>query len=78
MDPTIMVALISLVGTVFGSGAGILVANRLSNYRISQLELQVAKHNNLIDRMYKVETRVTLLEDEIKGKGIFVNEKSNN
>lgn len=77
MDPTIMVALISLVGTVFGSGAGILVANRLSNYRISQLELQVSKHNNLIDRMYKVETRVTLLEDEIKGKGIF-NEKSNN
>lgn len=71
MDPTIMVALISLVGTVFGSGAGILVANRLSNYRISQLEIQVSKHNNLIDRMYKVETRVTLLEDEIKGKGIF-------
>lgn len=71
MEVDVIIALIPLVGTIIGSVSGILISNKLSNYRIGQLELQVQKHNNLIDRMYKVETRVTLLEDEIKGKEIF-------
>ena len=67
MSDTILVAIISLIGTLGGSFLGVMQANKLSNYRIAQLEDKVNKHNNLIDRMYKVETRVTLLEDEIKG-----------
>lgn len=35
-------------------------------FRINQLDNKVKEHNNLVDRMYKVESRVTLLEDEIK------------
>jgi len=66
MDSTIIVAFISLIGTLGGSFLGVMQANKLSNYKISQLEEKVNKHNNLIDRMYKVESRVTLLEDEIK------------
>ena len=42
-------------------------SNALLTYRIDQLEVEQKKHNNLIDRMYKVENRVTLLEDEMKG-----------
>ena len=71
MEVEVIVAIIPLIGTIIGSVSGILISSRLSNYRIGQLELQVQKHNNLIDRMYKVETRVTLLEDEIKGKELF-------
>lgn len=41
---------------------------KLTLYRIEKLEDKVNKHNNLIDRMYKVESRVALLEDEIKQK----------
>lgn len=41
----------------------------LLEYRLNELEKKVNTHNNLIDRMYKVETRVTLLEDEIKKEG---------
>lgn len=67
MNDTILVAIISLIGTLGGSFLGVMQANKLSNYRIGQLEDKVNKHNNLIDRMYKVESRVTLLEDEIKG-----------
>lgn len=66
MDSSIVVALLALVGTTVGSIAGILTANKLVNYRINQLEEKVSKHNNLIDRMYKVESRVTLLEDELR------------
>lgn len=68
MEPTIIVAVLSLIGTLGGSFLGVMQANKLSNYRIAQLEEKVNKHNNLIDRMYKVETRVTLLEDEMKEK----------
>ena len=68
MSETIIVAIISLIGTLGGSFLGVMQANKLSNYRISQLEDKVSKHNNLIDRMYKIESRVTLIEDEMKGR----------
>jgi hypothetical protein len=59
-------ALLSLLGTCIGSLAGILTSNKLTTYRIGQLEDKVSKHNNLIDRMYKIETRVTVIEDKIE------------
>lgn len=55
MTEAVLVALISLVGTLGGSLGGILVSNKLSNYRIEQLEKKVAEHNNLITRTYKLE-----------------------
>lgn len=55
MSSEIMIAGISLVGTLVGSVAGILVANKLTNYRIEQLEKKVEKHNNLCERMIVVE-----------------------
>ncbi len=55
MDPEIVVAILSLIGTAFGSLIGIIAANRLTNYRIEQLEEKVNKHNNLVERMIKVE-----------------------
>ena len=61
MDNTIIVALIALLGTAFGSVAGILTANRLVVYRIEQLEAKVSKHNNLVERMYKLENQVEMI-----------------
>ena len=61
MDSTIIVALIALLGTAFGSVAGILTANRLVVYRIEQLEAKVSKHNNLVERMYKLENQVEMI-----------------
>ena len=55
MSPEIIVALLSLAGTLGGSLLGCMAANRLSNYRISQLEEKVDKHNHLIERMVVVE-----------------------
>ena len=55
MEPEIVVAICSLVGTLVGSLAGIMTANRLTNYRIEQLEEKVRKHNNLVERMIVVE-----------------------
>ena len=55
MENEIAVAICSLVGTLVGSLAGIMTANRLTNYRIEQLEEKVKKHNNLVERMIIVE-----------------------
>ncbi len=66
MRSEIIVAILSLVGTFVGTIGGILASQKLTSYRISKLEEKVDKHNNLIDRMYKIETRVTLIEDEMK------------
>lgn len=66
MTDTIIVAAISLVGTLGGSLCGVLAANKLTTYRIEQLEKKVQAHNNLIDRMYKVEARENILEEEIE------------
>ena len=58
MEQEIVVALLSLVGTLGGSFLGVLASNKLINYRIQQLEKKVEKHNNLVERMVLVETEV--------------------
>lgn len=55
MEAEIVVALLSMCGTAIGSVAGVMAANKLTNYRIGQLEKKVEKHNNLCDRMIVVE-----------------------
>lgn len=66
MSEVIIVALISLLGTVIGSVTGIVASTKLTNYRIEQLERKVDAHNNLIDRMYNVERCVDLLDQREK------------
>lgn len=58
MQTEILIALISFAGTVIGSAAGIMAANKLTNYRISKLEEKVNKHNNLVERMTAAEQSV--------------------
>lgn len=66
MSETIIIALISLVGTLGGTFGGILTTGKLTNYRIEQLEKKVDKHNNIIERTYKLEDNDKLLEEKIK------------
>ena len=58
MDNTIIVALISLVGTLGGSLGGILVSSKLTAYRIEQLEKKVEEHNQFARRMPVVESQI--------------------
>lgn len=66
MSETVIVALIGFAGTLLGSLLGVLTAQKLTQYRLSQLEEKVNKHNNLIERMTKLEGRVTETEHDIK------------
>ena len=58
MNTEITVSLISFLGTMLGTLGGIIASGRLTIYRISQLEKKVEKHNNLVERMVKVENSV--------------------
>lgn len=66
----IWVAMISGLCVAIPSLAATIVSNKRNNdtilYQIKDLKEKVHEHNNLIDRMYKVENRVTLLEDNVK------------
>lgn len=66
MSETIIVAIISLVGTLFGSYLAQRKTTALIVYRLDELEKKVDKHNNLVERMYKVEERQSVQEKELK------------
>lgn len=66
MEETIVVALLSLAGTLTGSLGGILTANKLTNYRIQQLEEKVEKHNKVIERVFSLEKHEAVMEEAIK------------
>lgn len=66
MLETIIVAIISLVGTLAGSYFSTRRSSALIAYRLEQLEMKVQAHNNLVERMYKVEEKTELQEEKIK------------
>lgn len=66
MNSTIIVAILSLLGTLVGSFGGIVTANKLVNYRLQELEKKVEKHNNVIERVYNLERHEAVIDEEIK------------
>lgn len=66
MSEAIIVAILSLFGTCIGSIAGIMTANKLTIYRIEQLEKKVEKHNSVVERTFKLEEDVKHLKEEIE------------
>ena len=66
MSETFIIAILSLTGSGFGTLTGIVISSKLTNYRIEQLEKKVDKHNSVIERMFKVEKDVCVLENKSK------------
>jgi uncharacterized coiled-coil protein SlyX len=53
------------VGSIVVQFGGILINSKLTNYRLEQLEKQVAKHNNLVERVYKLEQDAAVQDEKI-------------
>lgn len=66
MTESVIVAVLSLFGTLCGSFAGIIAANRLVNYRLQQLEKRVSQHNSLVERTYALEGRMREVEHSLR------------
>ena len=65
MSDTIIVAIISGLGTAAGAVVSILTANRITHFQIERLEDEVKKHNRVIERTYELETRTKVLETKV-------------
>lgn len=66
MDSTVLVALIAFAGSALGTVCGVLINGKLVNYRLEQLEKKQDVHNNLIERTYKLESKVKVLEVRVE------------
>ena len=78
MSETIIVAILSLIGTLAGSLLGIIAANKLVIYRIEQLEKKVEKHNNVLERVYDLEKSEAVTKEEIKVANHRIEDLENN
>ena len=66
MDTNIIVAMLSLFGTLGGSLGGILVSSKLTNYRLQQLENRVAEHNHFAQRLPVVEEQIKVINHRLE------------
>ena len=78
MTDTIIIALISLFGTVLGTFGGIMTSNKLVIYRIQQLEAKVEKHNQVVERVFRLEDNDQLLESKINDANNRINDLARN
>ena len=63
MEAAIVVAILSLIGTLGGAYLAGRKTTALVVYRLSELEKKVDKHNHVVERMYEVEKKLALIKD---------------
>ena len=66
MGEAVIVAILGCLGTIIGSGLGVIASSKLTNFRLQQLEKKVEKHNSVIERTFKLEGQVTEIFHDIK------------
>lgn len=71
MNTEMVVALLGLLGTLAGSFLGVMASQKLTTYRLSLLEEKVNKHNNLIERTFKLEGQMEECQHDIKDLKAF-------
>lgn len=62
MTDTIIVSILSLLGTFIGSYSGF----KLTEYRVQQLEKRVSEHNNFARRLPVVEEQIKVINHRIE------------
>lgn len=59
MESTVIVAIISFVGTLIGTAGGIITSGKITEYRLKELEKKVEKHTAFA-------VKIPLLEEKLK------------
>ena len=65
MNYEIIVALVSMAGTLIGTFGGILTSSRLTSFRLEKLEEKGDKHNSFAERIPVVEEKIKVLNHRI-------------
>ena len=61
-----IISALSIAGTLVGTFAGLVFSNKLTIYRIEQLEKKVEKHNRIVERTFILEGRMNEAEHDIQ------------
>ena len=68
-----LTGIFSLIASLVGTFGGIITSTKLTNYQINELKKRVDKHNNVIERTFKLEEhskylveRIARLESEVE------------
>jgi hypothetical protein len=69
------VAAFAMVGNIVGARLGIREANKLTCYRVEELEKKVDKHNKVIDRTALLESKATQLDQKIDAVNTQLDQK---
>lgn len=67
MSDNIISALIGIIPTIIVAVFSIVSNNQVIKVRIDELEKKVEKHNQIVERMYKAESDIKVLQEESKG-----------
>ena len=65
MNSEILVALLSRAGTLLGSLGGVLASSKLTNYRLSQLEKKVDRHNGFGEKIPVLEEKLKVVNHRL-------------
>ena len=56
----------SLVASLVGTFGGIITSTKLINYQINELKKRVERHNNVIERTYRLEEHCKYVDERIE------------
>ena len=66
MNVDFLTGVTSLIASLVGTFAGIITSAKLTNYQINELKKRVDKHNNIIERTYKLEEHCKYIDERIE------------
>jgi hypothetical protein len=64
LESTVIVAIISFVGTLIGTAGGIIASGKLTEYRLEQLEKKVDMQTKLNSKIPVIEEKLRRIEEE--------------
>ena len=66
MNVDFLTGIFSLIASFVGTFAGIITSAKLTNYQINELKKRVDKHNNMIERTFKLEEHCKYIDERIE------------
>ena len=66
MNVDFLTGVFSLIASLVGTFAGIITSTKLTNYQINELKKRVDKHNDVIERTYKLEEHCKYVDERIE------------
>ena len=65
MNGDFLTGVFSLIASMVGTFGGIITSTKLTNYQINELKNRVDKHNNVIERTFKLEEHSKYVDERI-------------